>query len=180
MGRHGACLARLRLGMGLPQEAALSGYEQFQFDIPTGRHGDCYDRGMVRVEEMRQSLRIVEQCVKNMPEGPYKSAQPLACPPSKERTMHDIETLITHFVGVSWGPVIPPGEALGAIEGTKGNNGYYLVSDGSGMSYRTRIRTPSFAHMQMVPAAGPRPHDPRLVRHPGCDGFRACGRGSMS
>jgi NADH-quinone oxidoreductase subunit C/D len=65
--------------------------------------------------------------------------------------MHDIETLITHFVGVSWGPVIPPGEALGAIEATKGNNGYYLVSDGSTNSYRTRIRTPSFAHMQMLP-----------------------------
>jgi NADH-quinone oxidoreductase subunit C/D len=65
--------------------------------------------------------------------------------------MHDIETLITHFLGVSWGPVIPPGEALGAIEATKGNNGYYLVSDGSTTSYRTRIRTPSFAHMQMLP-----------------------------
>ncbi|MEO7142777.1 MAG: NADH-quinone oxidoreductase subunit C/D, partial [Bryobacteraceae bacterium] len=67
------------------------------------------------------------------------------------RTMHDIETLITHFLGVSWGPVIPAGEALGAIEATKGNNGYYLVSDGGTTSYRTRIRTPSFAHMQMLP-----------------------------
>src|SRR5665213_403179 len=128
-----------------------SGYEQFEFDIPTGRHGDCYDRAVVRVEEMRQSLRIIEQCVDNMPEGTYKSAQPLACPPLKERTMHDIETLITHFLGVSWGPVIPPGEALGAIEATKGNNGYYLISDGGTTSYRTRIRTPSFAHMQMLP-----------------------------
>ena len=127
------------------------GYDQFEFDIPTGIHGDCYDRGMVRVEEMRQSLRIIAQCVKNMPEGPYKSIDALACPPLKERTMHDIETLITHFLGVSWGPVIPPGEALGAIEATKGNNGYYLVSDGSTTSYRTRIRTPSFAHMQMLP-----------------------------
>ena len=65
--------------------------------------------------------------------------------------MHDIETLINHFLGVSWGPVVPPGEALGAIEATKGNNGYYLVSDGANGSYRTRIRTPSFAHMQMLP-----------------------------
>ncbi|MDR5728987.1 MAG: NADH-quinone oxidoreductase subunit C/D [Terriglobia bacterium] len=128
-----------------------SGYEQFEFDVPTGSHGDCYDRGAVRVEEMRQSLRIIEQCVNNMPEGTYKSLQPLACPPLKERTMHDIETLIAHFLGVSWGPMIPPGEALGAIEATKGNNGYYLVSDGSTTSYRTRIRTPSFAHMQMLP-----------------------------
>ena len=65
--------------------------------------------------------------------------------------MHDIETLIDHFLSVSWGPVIPPGEALGAIEATKGNNGYYLISDGGNSSYRTRIRAPSFAHMQMLP-----------------------------
>jgi NADH-quinone oxidoreductase subunit C/D len=100
---------------------------------------------------MRQSLRVIEQCVKNMPEGPYKSDNPLATPPIKDRTMHDIETLITHFLSVSWGPVIPPGEALGAIEATKGNNGYYLVSDGSTVSYRTRIRTPSFPHLQVLP-----------------------------
>jgi len=128
-----------------------SGYEQFQFDIPTATHGDCYDRAVVRVEEMRQSLRIIEQCVNHMPDGPYKSDHPLASPPIKDRTMHDIETLITHFLSVSWGPVMPVGEALGAIEATKGNNGYYLVSDGSTVSYRTRIRTPSFPHMQMLP-----------------------------
>ncbi|MDE3178601.1 MAG: NADH-quinone oxidoreductase subunit C/D [Acidobacteriota bacterium] len=127
-------------------------YEQFQFDIPTAEHGDCYDRAVVRVEEMRQSLRIIEQCVSNMPEGPYKSDYPLATPPRKPaNTMHDIETLITHFLGVSWGPVMPPGEALGAIEATKGNNGYYLVSDGNTVSYRTRIRSPSFNHMQTLP-----------------------------
>jgi NADH-quinone oxidoreductase subunit C/D len=128
-----------------------SGYEQFQFDIPTGAHGDCFDRAAVRVEEMRQSLRIIEQCVDAMPGGPYKSDHPLASPPVKECTMHDIETLITHFLSVSWGPVIPPGEALGAIEATKGNNGYYLVSDGGTYSYRTRIRTPSFPHIQALP-----------------------------
>jgi NADH-quinone oxidoreductase subunit C/D len=128
-----------------------SGYEQFEFDIPTGKHGDCFDRAAVRVEEMRQSLRIIEQCVNHMPEGPYKSDHPLATPPIKDRTMHDIETLITHFLSVTWGPVIPPGEALGTIEAAKGNNGYYLISDGGTNSYRTRIRTPSFAHMQMLP-----------------------------
>jgi len=128
-----------------------SGYERFEFDIPTGNRGDSYDRGVVRVEEMRQSLRIIEQCLNHMPEGPYKSDHPLATPPLKERTMHDIETLITHFLNVSWGPVIPPGEAFSGIEATKGNNGYYLISDGSTMAYRARIRTPSFAHLQMVP-----------------------------
>ncbi|HTU33366.1 MAG TPA: NADH-quinone oxidoreductase subunit C/D [Candidatus Acidoferrum sp.] len=128
-----------------------SGYENFDFDIPTAQHGDCYDRAVVRVEEMRQSLRIIEQCVDRMPDGPYKSLDHLGTPPIKDRTMHDIETLITHFLNVSWGPVAPPGEALGAIEATKGNNGYYLVSDGSTNSYRTRIRTPSFCHMQTLP-----------------------------
>jgi NADH-quinone oxidoreductase subunit C/D len=129
-----------------------SGYDQFEFDIPTAARGDCYDRGVVRVEEMRQSLRIIKQCMENMPEGPYKSHHPLATPPLKERTMHDIETLIDHFLSVSWGPVIPSGEAFFGVEATKGSNGYYLISDGNTTSYRTRIRTPSFAHMQMVPS----------------------------
>jgi NADH-quinone oxidoreductase subunit C/D len=128
-----------------------SGYDRFEFDIPTAIHGDSYDRGVVRVEEMRQSLRIIQQCMSNMPEGPYKSDHPLATPPLKKHTMHDIETLITHFLSVSWGPVIPAGEAFCGIEATKGNNGYYLISDGNTMSYRTRIRTPSFAHLQMIP-----------------------------
>jgi NADH-quinone oxidoreductase subunit C/D len=128
-----------------------SGYDQFEFDIPTADGGDCYSRALVRVEEMRQSLRIIEQCLKNMPAGPYKSDHPLTTPPLKERTMHDIETLIAHFLSVSWGPVIPPGESLIGIEATKGNNGYYLISDGSTMPYRVRIRSPSFPHMQTLP-----------------------------
>lgn len=128
-----------------------SGYDQFEFDIPTGSHGDCYDRTAVRVEEMRQSVRIIRQCLENMPQGDYKARHPLATPPLKERTMHDIETLIAHFLSVSWGPVIPPGEASVCVEATKGLNSYYLVSDGDTMSYRTRIRTPSFAHLQMIP-----------------------------
>jgi NADH-quinone oxidoreductase subunit C/D len=128
-----------------------SGYDRFDFDIPTGRNGDCYDRARVRVEEIRQSLRIVEQCLKEMPAGEYKSRHPLATPPLKGKTLADIETLIGHFLGVSWGPVIPAGEAFHGIEATKGNNGYYLVSDGGVLPYRLRIRTPSFPHIQMVP-----------------------------
>jgi len=150
-GVTGANLRACGLEWDFRKKQPYSGYEQFAFEIPTASKGDCYARAAVRIEEMRQSLRIIEQCVKNMPEGPYKSDHHLATPPMKERTMHDIETLITHFLGVSWGPVIPPGEALGAIEAAKGNNGYYLVSDGSTVSYRTRIRTPSFAHIQTLP-----------------------------
>ncbi len=98
-----------------------------------------------------KACRIIQQCINNMPAGHYKSDHPLAIPPRKEKTMTDIETLITHFVGVSWGPVIPAGEAMVPIEAAKGSNGYYLISDGSTSSYRSRIRTPSFPHMQMLP-----------------------------
>ena len=128
-----------------------SGIDKFEFDVPLGKNGDCYDRALVRMEEMRQSLRIVQQCIRNMPAGHYKSDHPLAIPPRKDKTMTDIETLITHFVGVSWGPVIPAGESMVPIEAAKGSNGYYLISDGSTSSYRSRIRTPSFPHMQMLP-----------------------------
>lgn len=129
-----------------------SGFDQFEFDIPTAEAGDCYARAEVRIEEMRQSLRIIEQCLDNMPAGSYKADHPLTTPPLKNHTMKDIETLINHFIHVSWGPVIPEGEAFFGIEATKGNNGYYLVSDGGTHSYRTRIRAPSFPHIQMVPA----------------------------
>lgn len=133
------------------RDRPYAGYDQFDFDIPVGSNGDCYDRAAVRVEEVRQSIRIVRQCLNNMPEGPYKADHPLTTPPPKERTMHDIETLIHHFVNVSWGPVIPAGECSVTVEATKGNNSYYLTSDGSTNSYRTRIRTPTFAHLQMLP-----------------------------
>jgi NADH-quinone oxidoreductase subunit C/D len=127
-----------------------SGYDQFDFDVALASNGDCYDRALVRVEEMRQSLRIIRQCLDRMPEGSYKADHPLATPPVKKFTMHDIETLITHFLGVSWGPVIPAGEAMSCIEATKGANSYYAISDGNTSPYRIRVRTPSFPHMQMV------------------------------
>jgi NADH-quinone oxidoreductase subunit C/D len=150
-GVTGPGLRATGLEWDMRKKRPYSGYDQFEFDIPTAIHGDCFDRAVVRVEEMRQSLRIIDQCVKNMPAGPYKADHPLAVPPLKERTMHDIETLITHFLSVSWGPVLPPGEAESIVEASKGINSYYLTSDGSNQSYRTRIRTPSFPHMQMIP-----------------------------
>jgi NADH-quinone oxidoreductase subunit C/D len=128
-----------------------AGYEMFDFDIPVAQNGDCFDRSVVRVEEMRQSLRIVEQCLNNMPAGNYKADHPLTTPPIKKHTMQDIETLITHFLNVSWGPVIPAGEAMSCIGATKGANSYYCISDNNTAAYRVRIRTPSFPHMQMVP-----------------------------
>ncbi len=135
----------------LRKKRPYGGDDQFDFEVPTANNGDCYDRCVVRVEEIRQSLRIIEQCLNNMPAGPYKATHPQATPPPKERTMQDIETLIQHFLNVSWGPVIPPGECAVNVEATKGWNSYYLTSDGGTMSYRTRIRTPSFPHLQMIP-----------------------------
>ena len=135
----------------LRKQRPYGGYDQFDFEVPLGHNGDCYDRCRVRVEEMRQSIRIIEQCLNNMPEGPYKADHPQTTPPVKDRTMRDIDTLIPHFLNVSWGPVIPAGEVSVSVEATKGIMAYHLISDGSTMSYRTRIRTPSFAHLQMLP-----------------------------
>ncbi|MDC1255992.1 NADH-quinone oxidoreductase subunit C/D [bacterium] len=135
----------------LRKQRPYGGYDQFDFEVPVGHKGDCYDRCRVRVEEMRQSIRIIEQCLNNMPEGPYKAEHPQTTPPDKSRTMTDIDTLIPHFVNVSWGPTIPAGEVSVSVEATKGIMAYHLVSDGSTMSYRTRIRTPSFPHLQMLP-----------------------------
>ncbi len=130
-----------------------SGYENFDFEIPVGGGvSDCYNRVMLKVEEIRQSLKILTQCYHNMPSGPFKSDHPLTTPPPKERTLQHIETLITHFLHVSWGPIMPANESFQMIEATKGINSYYLISDGSTTSYRTRIRTPSFPHLQQIPS----------------------------
>ena len=135
----------------LRRDRPYGGYEQFDFEVPIANGGDCYDRAAVRVEEMRQSLRIIRQCLENMPSGPYKSEHRLATPPPREAMLRDIETLIHHFLNVSWGPVIPAGEACLPIEASKGLNSYHLVSDGGTTAYRTRIRTPSFPALQQIP-----------------------------
>ena len=135
----------------LRRDRPYGGYDQFEFEVPVGSKGDSYDRAVVRVEEIRQSLHIIRQCLDNMPEGPYKSEHRLTTPPPKERTLQDIETLIHHVLNVSWGPVMPAGEASFPIEATKGINNYHLVSDGGTTSYRTRIRTPSFPALQQIP-----------------------------
>ncbi len=150
-GASGSNLRATGFSYDIRKNMPYGGYEQFEFDVPVGANGDTYDRGMVRIEEMRQSLRIIEQCLKNMPEGAYKADHPLTTPPPKNNTMKDIETLINHFVGVTWGPVMPAGEAMIPVEASKGTNSYYLVSDHHTNIYRNSIRTPSYAHMQMLP-----------------------------
>jgi NADH-quinone oxidoreductase subunit C/D len=151
-GVTGPGLRATGIDFDLRKARPYSGYQNFDFDVPLAQNGDAYDRCIVRIEEMRQSLRIIKQCLDNMPAGPYKADHPLTCPPPKEKTLQDIETLITHFLSVSWGPIMPAGEASQLIEATKGINSYYLTSDQGTMSYRTRIRTPSFPHLQQIPA----------------------------
>ncbi len=150
-GMTGPALRATGLEWDYRKQRPYSGYENFEFEVPIAVNGDCYDRAAVRVEEMRQSCEIIRQCLENMPEGPYKSDHPLTTPPIKEKSKQDIETLIDHFLSVSWGPVMAPTEVSMAIEATKGINSYYLINDGGSGSYRTRIRTPSFIHIQAIP-----------------------------
>ncbi|MXP67304.1 NADH-quinone oxidoreductase subunit C/D [Pantoea sp. Aalb] len=152
-GVTGAGLRATGLNFDVRKWRPYSGYENLDFEIPIGGGvSDAYTRVQLKMEEIWQSLHILKQCLKNMPEGPFKAEHPLTTPPPKERTLQHIETLITHFLQVSWGPVIPANESFQMIEGTKGINSYYLISDGNTMSYRTRVRTPSFPHLQQIPS----------------------------
>jgi NADH-quinone oxidoreductase subunit B/C/D len=128
-----------------------SGYEQFDFEIPTAAAGDCYARYQVRIEEMRQSLAIITQAARKMPTGRVMSADYRYTVPHRGEMLTDIETLIHHFVNVTRGPRIPRGQAHAACEIPRGEQGYYVVSDGLGYPYRLRVRGPGFANVQALP-----------------------------
>ncbi len=125
-------------------------YDKMDFDIPVGQNGDCYDRYLVRVEEMRQSLRIMRQCVQEMPGGPATSMDRKVTPPPRAEMKRSMEALIHHFKLYTEGFHVPPGETYTAIEAPKGEFGVYLVSDGSNRPYRCKIRAPGFAHLQAM------------------------------
>lgn len=150
-GVTGPNLRACGLEWDLRKKIPYSAYSAFEFDIPTAPGGDCFSRYMVRLEEMRQSLRIIEQAAAQMPPGRYLAENEWYCLPQKEESLADIESLIHHFIKVTRGPKIPKGEAYSATEVPRGEQGYYVVSDGLNMAYRMRIRAPDFATIQTVP-----------------------------
>jgi len=125
-------------------------YDEFEFSIPVGTTGDCYERYLVRMEEMRQSVKIIEQCLARMPEGPVKVVDNKISPPSRSQMKNSMEALIHHFKLFTEGYHVPAGEAYAAVEAPKGEFGVYLVSDGSNKPYRCKIRAPGFAHLQAL------------------------------
>ena len=125
-------------------------YSSLEFDIPVGKNGDCYDRYLCRVEEMRQSVHIIRQCLERLPDGPVTAADNKVTPPKREEMKSSMEALIHHFKLYTEGHHVPAGETYTAVEAPKGEFGVYLVSDGTNSPYRCKIRAPGFAHLQAL------------------------------
>lgn len=128
-----------------------SHYEDFDFEVPVGENGDVFDRYLVRMEEMRQSIRIVEQVIENLPEGPIKADAPQVVLPDKEDVETRMDALIRHFKIGFEGFKAPVGEVFQSVEASKGELSYYIVSDGGNKPFRFRVRTPSFANLSALP-----------------------------
>lgn len=123
-------------------------YNKMGFQVPVGSRGDCYDRYLIRIEEMRQSLRIIMQCLQEMPAGVVKTDDRKITPPSRSQIKQSMESLIHHFKLYTEGFSVPAGETYSAVEAPKGEFGVFLVSNGTNRPYRCKIRAPGFAHLQ--------------------------------
>ena len=140
----------------LRKDRPYLGYDQYEFDVPIGTKGDCYDRYLVRVEEMRQSVRIIRQVLKNFPDGPWyaEDAKKIFVPP-KDKVLTSMEELIQNFMLVTEGPRMPAGEVYFEAENPKGILGFFVVSKGGGVPYRLKIRGPSFCNLSILPKLVP-------------------------
>ena len=147
-GFTGVMLRSTGIPWDLRKAQPYDGYEQYDFDIPVGTTGDCYERYLIRLEEMRQSIRIIEQAVGRLPDGPIAADDRKIVPPKRGEMKHSMEALIHHFKLYTEGYRVPPGETYTAVEAPKGEFGVYVVSDGSNKPYRCKIRAPGFAHLQ--------------------------------
>ena len=127
-------------------------YAKMDFDVPIGKHGDCYDRYLVRMYEMRESIKIIKQCVNEMPPGPAAVDDNKFAPPPRENMKRSMESLIHHFKLYTEGYHVPAGETYTVVEAPKGEFGVYLISDGTNKPYRCKIRAPGFAHLQALDA----------------------------
>jgi NADH-quinone oxidoreductase subunit D len=125
-------------------------YEDLEFDIPVGKKGDCFDRYLVRIEEMRQSIRIMRQCIERMPDGPVMTQDHKVTPPRRAEMKRSMEALIHHFKLYTEGFHVPAGETYTAVETPKGEFGVYLVADGTNKPYRCKIRPPAFVHLSAM------------------------------
>ena len=128
-----------------------SGYENFDFDVPLGKNGDAYDRYLIRMEEMRQSLNIAEQAIDGMPEGPYRAHVPGVVLPPKEDVLYKMESMIFHFKIITDGFEAPVGSVYQAIESPRGELGFYITGDGTNIPRRVRVRPPSFVNLGSLP-----------------------------
>ncbi|MGA2084419.1 MAG: NADH dehydrogenase (quinone) subunit D [Terracidiphilus sp.] len=134
----------------LRRDMPYSGYEKFQFRVPVSSDGDCWARYLVRLEEMRESVRIIQQALDGMPEGPIKADAPRIVLPDREKMKTQMEALIHHFKIVTEGFAVPAGEVYQGIESPRGQMGYYVVSDGTAKPYRVHMRNPTFATLQAL------------------------------
>ena len=149
-GFTGPMLRAAGVAWDLRKAQPYAAYGQMDFDIPIGKTGDCYDRYLVRIEEWRQSLRIIRQCIEEMPDGSVTSEDGKVSPPSRSEMKHSMEALIHHFKLYTEGVHVPAGETYTAVEAPKGEFGGFLVADGTNKPYRCKIRAPGFAHLQAM------------------------------
>ncbi len=149
-GFTGAMLRGSGVAWDLRKAQPYECYGQLEFDIPVGANGDCWDRYLVRMEEMRQSVSIIRQAIEKLPAGAVMADEPMVVPPKRGLMKHSMEAIINHFKLYSEGIIVPAGEVYAAVEAPKGEFGVYLISDGTSRPYRCKIRAPGFAHLQAM------------------------------